>query len=79
MDVAKRIDKHITEEDQIKYLKYRVRLTNPFFKGKQGVLISIKQKYNKFWVYLDEPYTTTDGKESRKRQFKYSNVCGKTL
>ncbi|MFW5848104.1 MAG: hypothetical protein ACOCVF_04240 [bacterium] len=74
MNVAKRIDKYITEEDQIKYLKYRVYLTHPYFKNKQGILVSLKQKHDKFWVYLDEQYTTTNGKKSRKRQFKYSEI-----
>lgn len=66
--IARKIKK-LTIEDQIKNLKRRVYLQHPDFQYQEGILISVEVN-KKYWVYLDKPYQTKEGKYSRKKEFK---------
>lgn len=65
--------KMLTIGQQIENLRRRVYLQHPDFQYKQGILISIEVN-KKYWVWLDDPYETKDGKFSRKKEFNRDDI-----
>jgi hypothetical protein len=65
--------KMLTIEQQIDNLKRRVYIQHPDFQYQKGILISIEVN-KKYWVWLDCPYKTKEGKFSRKKEFDKDDI-----
>ena len=72
--VAKFLPQKPTLQEQIKILKSLVLIKNEDFSPKTtGIVVSLQQ-FGGYWVLLDVPYKKKNGKYSRKRFFKETEL-----
>ena len=75
MKVAKVLPKNPTLEVQVKLLTREVLIMHEDFdKGTVGIIVSLIQKYEMYWVLLNHMYKTKDGRWSRKKLFKETEL-----
>jgi len=73
--VAKVLPKNPTLEVQVKLLTREVLIMHEDFdKGTVGIIVSLIQKYEMYWVLLNHMYKTKDGRWSRKKLFKETEL-----
>ena len=70
---------NLSIDDQFKVLKTKVYITHNHFKHKTGYIVSLRQwnKKYKYWGYfilLDEDFITNNGKTSKYRMFKETEI-----
>lgn len=74
MKIARRLPTNPTLEEQVKLLTREVLVNHDDFpKGTAGRIVSLLQQ-GMYWVLLNHHYTTKEGKRSRKRMFKPTNL-----
>lgn len=75
MKVAKVLPKTPTFEQQVDLLKREVLIRHDDFEdGTVGIIVSLLQKYEMYWVLLNHMYKTKDGRWSRKKLFKETEL-----
>ncbi len=75
MKVAKKLPKNPSLDEQVNLLKQEVLIQNNLFKkGTAGIIVSLKQNGNMYWVLLNHMYKTKDDNWSRRRLFNENDL-----